>query len=710
MIGFARDFALLEMEHKNFRLGKIFQTHKRTVMKMLTAQTRLVSLLGLFLFLWTAAYAQITPLGDAYINTATPTTNYGSKTLLDVDGASQTTYIQFNLGSIPTNASVSQATLKLYVNTVTKAGSFNVDYVNSAWLESTIDASNAPPLGAAIASNVSVTTADKNQYILINVTSAVQAWLSGSETNNGLALVANSTFNATFDSKENTTTSHPAELDVAFAGGDGTITGVETASASGLTGGGTSGTLNLSLLTSCSSNQVLQWSGGAWKCSNAGTGTITGVTAGTDLSGGGSSGNVTLSLNTANVPLLAANNTFTGNQTVNGNLTATGFISAGPISASASNGAYPVTGTDTSSSGSLGIAGISSNGTGVYGNGVTGTSGIGVTYGVYASASNGNGIAAFGAGTYNSGVYGSASGSSGNGVYGTGVTGVWGNGSSYGVYGSGGTYGVYSQGSSYGVYGYGPTTGVYAVSNTGDGVYSKAGTGGVAADIVNTGSGYGIIAGSSGGYAGWFNGNVNVDGNLSKAGGSFKIDDPLDPANKYLYHSFVESPDMMNIYNGNVTTDAQGDAVVTLPEWFETLNRDFRYQLTVVGQFAQAIVAGEVAGGQFSIKTDKPNVKVSWQVTGIRQDAWANAHRIPVEVEKPEVERGFYLHPELYGAPEEKGVLWATAPNAMKQWKEARTKAATPDGNEVLTRPGNGRPQPLSVPPGPTSSSTRGPS
>src|SRR5580704_5673788 len=607
MIGFARDFALLEMEHKSFRLGKIFQTHKRTVMKMLTAQTRLVSLLGLFLFLWTAAYAQITPLGDAYINTATPTTNYGSKTLLDVDGASQTTYVQFNLGSIPTNASVSQATLKLYVNTVTKAGSFNVDYVNSAWLESTIDASNAPPLGAAIASNVSVTTADKNQYILINVTSAVQAWLSGSETNNGLALVANSTFNATFDSKENTTTSHPAELDVAFAGGDGTITGVETASASGLTGGGTRGTLNLSLLTSCPSNRTLQWSGGAWKCSNAGTGTITGVTAGTDLSGGGSSGNVTLNLNTANVPLLAVNNTFTGNQTVNGNLTATGFISAGPISASASNGAYAVTGTDTSSSGSIGIAGISTNGTGVYGNGITGTSGIGVTYGVYATASNGNGIAAFGAGTYNRGVYGSASGSSGNGVYGTGVTGVWGNGSSYGVYGSGGTYGVYSQGSSYGVYGYGPTTGVYAVSNTGDGVYTKAGTGGIAADVVNTGSGYGLIAGSSGGYAGWFNGNVNVDGNLSKAGGSFKIDDPLDPANKYLYHSFVESPDMMNIYNGNVTTAAQGDAVVTLPEWFETLNRDFRYQLTVVGQFAQAIVAGEVAGGQFSTKTDKPN-------------------------------------------------------------------------------------------------------
>jgi hypothetical protein len=641
------------------------------------------------LFSWTVAHAQLTPLGDSYINTASPTTNYGSKTLLDVDGASQTTYIQFNLGSIPATASVSQATLKLYVNSVTTAGSFNVDYVSGAWSEGTIDASNAPPLGAAIASNISVTTAGKNQYILIDVTSAVQAWLNGSEANNGLALVANSSFNATFDSKENTMTSHPAELDIAFAGGDGTITGVTTASGSGLTGGGTSGTLNLSLLTSCASNQVLQWNGSTWKCSNAGTGTITGVTAGTALTGGGSSGNVTLNLNTSQVPLLAASNTFTGNQTVNGNL------SVGQVLAVTSNGSDAVVGSDLSSGGAAGVFGSSANGWGVYGSGTFGLYGTGALYGVYATASNGDGIAGYGAGTYNSGVYGNSSGSGGNGVYGTGVTGVFGNGTSYGVYGNSSSYGVYGNGGSYGVYGYGTAVGLYGVSNTGDGVYTKAGTGGIAADVVNTGSGYGLIAGSSGGWAGWFNGNVEVDGSLSKAGGSFKIDHPLDPANKYLYHSFVESPDMMNIYNGNVTTDAQGDAVVSLPEWFETLNRDFRYQLTVMGQFSQAIVASKVANHQFAIKTDKPNVEVSWQVTGIRQDAWANAHRIPVELEKPEVERGFYLHPELYGAPEEKGVLWANAPKAMQQWKEARTKAATSDGSEVLTKPGSGRSQPL---------------
>ena len=182
---------------------------------------------------------------------------------------------------------------------------------------------------------------------------------------------------------------------------------------------------------------------------------------------------------------------------------------------------------------------------------------------------------------------------------------------------------------------------------------------------------------------GEFIGNVEVEGSLSKDSGSFKIDDPLDPANKYLYHSFVESPDMMNIYNGNVVTDATGDAVVTLPDWFETLNRDFRYQLTVLGQFAQAVVGSEVSNHQFAIKTDKPNVKVSWQVTGIRQDAWANAHRVPVEVMKPEKERGFYRHPELYNAPAEKSVAWALHPHGMKQMKAA---AAHPAPSAVVEK------------------------
>jgi hypothetical protein len=171
-------------------------------------------------------------------------------------------------------------------------------------------------------------------------------------------------------------------------------------------------------------------------------------------------------------------------------------------------------------------------------------------------------------------------------------------------------------------------------------------------------------------------GNVHISGSLSKGSGSFKIDHPLDPANKYLYHSFVESPDMMNVYNGNVVTDKQGMATVVLPEYFEALNRDFRYQLTVVGQFAQAIVAKKVDHNRFVIRTSKPNVEVSWQVTGIRQDAYANAHRIEVEEDKPQQEQGHYLHPELFGAPPEQAVGYQ-APPTPTHAETARVSTST---------------------------------
>lgn len=157
-------------------------------------------------------------------------------------------------------------------------------------------------------------------------------------------------------------------------------------------------------------------------------------------------------------------------------------------------------------------------------------------------------------------------------------------------------------------------------------------------------------------------GSLYVTGEVQKASGNFKIDDPIDPANKYLYHSFVESPDMMNIYNGNIVTDADGVAVVALPAWFEALNQDFRYQLTTIGQRADAWIDTEIAGNKFTIRTDKPNVKVSWQVTGVRHDAYANAHRSPIEEEKPAAEQGHYLHPELFGAGEDQRVRNAIAP------------------------------------------------
>ena len=144
-------------------------------------------------------------------------------------------------------------------------------------------------------------------------------------------------------------------------------------------------------------------------------------------------------------------------------------------------------------------------------------------------------------------------------------------------------------------------------------------------------------------------GNLSVTGAVSKGSGSFKIDHPLDPANKYLSHSFVESPDMMNVYNGNVLLDAKGEAWISLPDYFEALNQDFRYQLTPIGAPGQHIlyIDQEIANNRFKIAGGKPGGKVSWQVTGVRHDAYANAHRIPVEEDKGN-KRGTYLHPELF--------------------------------------------------------------
>ncbi len=1190
----------------------------------------------LSLFLWGTGYAQITPLGDSFTNTADSTTNYGNATLLYVNGADQVTYIQFNLASIPATATINQATLKLYVNSVTTAGSFNVDYVNGSWTESTIDASNAPGLGTTIASEVDVTTADKNQYILINVTSAVQAWLSGSETNNGIALVANSKFNATFDSKENTTTSHPAELDIAFAGGDGTITGVTTASGSGLTGGGTSGTLNLGLTNACATNQVLQWNGSTWACSSAGAGTITGVTAGTDLTGGGTSGNVTLNLNTSALnstyAQLTSANTFTGNQTVNGNMSATGVVTGSGFqigsnlfdygsyanqnaflgfagnstmtgvgntasglfallsnttgshnTAGGSSALYAnTTGAENTASGqealefntsggqntASGVSALQSNitgsqntangvnalfdnttgwyntasGLGALSNNTTGggNTASGYVAGLtldnsYITGSNNSFLGAdtaLSTGTLsnataigasaevaesNALVLGSIKGINGAGnsvnvgigtsvpayaldVYGTGhftqavtfgspvmfasgqtfpgagtITGVTagsglsGGGSSgsvtlnntgvlsitagtgisssggqsptvsntgilaltagtgvslaggqsptisvntaqvpllssantftgnqtvngnlnistgssfqiggnlfaYGSFanenvflgfagnttttGKGGntasgyaalqdnTTGYYNTASGTGALqnnttGYYNTASGYAAllynttgnSNTASGIdalysnttggnntasgyfalglnttasnntahgyqalysnttggantavgvqaldsnttasYSTAvgyqallhstgngntgvgynalysttsGTnntgfgngalGGNSTGSFNTAVGYnagpvpgslinataigsyaevtennalvlGSISGTNGatastnvgigttepgnqldvyvqtageiavnavgynapqgsgneggaafvssggnadptssqtgaegmdsyggigpggdgpggvfyggdsslygdgmdvfpgsGMAGSFFGDVGITGTLSKASGSFKIDDPLDPANKYLYHSFVESPDMMNVYNGNVVLDASGEAVVDFPEWFGLLNRDFRYQLTCIGGYAPVYVAEEISSNRFKIAGGRPGLKVSWQVTGIRQDRWANAHRIPVEQEKEPRLRGFYIHPELYGAPPEKQIEWARHPQMMKQMREheearrARMSAVQPSAPQEPI-PIAPRPTTLSVP------------
>jgi hypothetical protein len=155
--------------------------------------------------------------------------------------------------------------------------------------------------------------------------------------------------------------------------------------------------------------------------------------------------------------------------------------------------------------------------------------------------------------------------------------------------------------------------------------------------------------GAGQGYAGYFVGDVHATGIITDAGSGIKIDHPLDPENKFLQHATVNSPDMMNIYNGNTILDASGEAVVALPDYFEALNKDFRYQLTCVGGYAPVYIAEKIAGSQFKIAGGTSGLEVSWQVTGIRKDPVAEADRLQVEIDKPLNAAGKYLNPEVYG-------------------------------------------------------------
>jgi hypothetical protein len=291
---------------------------------------------------------------------------------------------------------------------------------------------------------------------------------------------------------------------------------------------------------------------------------------------------------------------------------------------------------------------------------------------IRAFGGNNVGVDASTTSSYRNAVQGSATG--GRGVYGVSTN-------FYGVEGhsNGGLAGVYGGSDGYGVQGGGGSAGVYGVSASGEGVQGfsngDAGHGVVGSIGTNSGTAAGVYGASAGtsSFAGYFEGTVAVTGSFSKGSGAFRIDHPLDPANRILQHSFVESPDMLNIYNGVATADAKGEATVTLPAWFMALNRDFRYGLTPIGEFAPLYVKEKVAGGRFTIGGAKSGQELSWQLTGIRQDAFANANRIEVELEKAGAQRGQYLHPVEHGQPRSKGVDYP-----MQQRLEAEREQAQP--------------------------------
>ncbi|MCI4669516.1 MAG: hypothetical protein MRZ79_15385 [Bacteroidia bacterium] len=144
---------------------------------------------------------------------------------------------------------------------------------------------------------------------------------------------------------------------------------------------------------------------------------------------------------------------------------------------------------------------------------------------------------------------------------------------------------------------------------------------------------------------------VFVIGNFTVTSGTknFGLDHPLDPANKNLFHNAVESPGYVTYYHGTVKLDANGEGVVSMPDYFEALNKDFNYQLTCIGGYAQVYIAEKINGNRFKIAGGKAGMEVSWQVTATRNDPWAKDHPYEAEQIKYPHQKGKYWYPEGYG-------------------------------------------------------------
>jgi hypothetical protein len=287
------------------------------------------------------------------------------------------------------------------------------------------------------------------------------------------------------------------------------------------------------------------------------------------------------------------------------------------------------------------VAGNSSTSTGVQGITSSGTYGV---YGENDSSSGGKGIFGFSKqGFEGFGLQGLATGSDGIGVGGS--TGSFG-AVAKSIFGTA-TIGVIGDsGNGYAI---------VAASDNSNAFFAKNGNTSDTAVISNAGGGAPLFASGTGGSL-FLDGN----GNLSVSG-----------ANKYLYHASVESSEMINIYTGMARLDWSGSAIVSLPDWFEAVNGDFRYQLTAVGTPAPNLhIAREISNNVFVIAGGQSGMKVSWQVTGVRHDAYAQAHPLQVSVDKPEEERGYYLHPELYGESGEKSLASAHLAQVIQRAKQ----------------------------------------
>jgi hypothetical protein len=357
-----------------------------------------------------------------------------------------------------------------------------------------------------------------------------------------------------------------------------------------------------------------------------------------------------------------------GAEAVMGNIASNGNLSAINVNASADvNAAAIFTGNvnavNSSGAGTVAVFGEDDKGYGVYGTSSGGTAGV---YGILGS---GDPVFSYGVYGENDSVTGGRGvfGYSQQGAGGIGVQGYAPGSNAAGVAGSSNTFGNLAHSLlgnvPLGVLGESASGyGVAATSDTSNALLAENNSSADTLIAVNNGGGAPLYAQGTGGNYMFMdkNGNLFLTGQVFASAKDFKIDHPLDPANKYLYHASIESSEMKNIYDGIATLDGSGLATVALPDWFEAVNGDFRYQLTAVGAPGPNLhIAQEISNNQFTIAGGQPGMKVSWLVTGVRHDAYAKAHPLQASVDKPAAERGFYLHPELYGAAADKSLAAA---------------------------------------------------
>jgi hypothetical protein len=330
------------------------------------------------------------------------------------------------------------------------------------------------------------------------------------------------------------------------------------------------------------------------------------------------------------------------------------------------------------SGGAVGVAGSTNDGIGVRGH-----SGSGV--GVVGYSRIGTGMEGTSETEFGVGVRGTSHEWSGRGVIGSSDNGVGVTGTSrrgVGVLASCDSGSGIEAGST-------SRFGVNATSNTGVGVRGVALTtgSGVYGQAATGTAVFGLATQSAGAAAG-FMGSVYVTGRLVVVGNvdvvgnkNFKIDHPSDPENKYLLHTCVESSEMKNVYDGVAQLEGDGTAWVDLPEWFEALNQQFRYQLTAIGAPAPGIhIADEISQNRFRIVGGEAGTKISWQVTGVRNDRWAAANPLDIEQPKSAEERGHYLEPGLYDAPEDRRIV------AQPMAETLRAAARPPAEEDVVER------------------------